>query len=81
MNDNSGPAFPMPSESHPQDGMSLRDYAAIKALPAVITACTGDTRMPGESQPDYFARICYELADAMLKARTAAPAAAPAGEG
>jgi hypothetical protein len=50
-------------------GMQLRDYFAATALPAVIEHCSGDTRKPGEVQADYFARLCYELSDAMLKAR------------
>lgn len=69
----SGPAFPshgsMGEVAH--EGMTLRDYFAAKALPAVIDKCAGDTRKPGESHATYFAAKCYELADAMLKAREA----------
>lgn len=51
------------------EGMSLRDWFAGKALPAVVDRCAGDTRLPGERQVDYFARTAYELADAMIAAR------------
>ena len=51
-------------------GMTLRDYFAAKALPSVI-----DTFAFGNSDPtDYaegIAEGCYEIADAMLKARAA----------
>ncbi|HEY5800925.1 MAG TPA: hypothetical protein VIT92_11940 [Burkholderiaceae bacterium] len=70
-----GPAFPAenagqsgPSTYH-FEGMTLRDYFAAQALPAVIRQCYADTRSPDESQEDYFARACYAVSDAMLKAR------------
>jgi hypothetical protein len=44
--DDGGPAFPMPSESHPQDGMTLRDYFAAKAMQALIAA-KHDAQMRG----------------------------------
>ncbi|MGX9694439.1 hypothetical protein ACTJNK_29150 [Achromobacter anxifer] len=72
---NGGPAFPVPLhpgqsyQGHaPCDGMTLRDYFAAKALPAVVQVCGGDT-MHGMRQADYFAGRAYELADAMLTAR------------
>lgn len=52
-----------------EPGMTLRDYFAAKALPTVIQQCVTDTRNPGESLEDYFARASYVIADAMLKAR------------
>lgn len=60
-----GPAFPMPSELGVHDGksghegMSLRDYFAAAALPAIIA---------GTSQADP-AKTAYVIADAMLYAR------------
>lgn len=62
--------WPSPTELMAKDA-TLRDYFAAKALPAVITQCSGDTRRDGEVQTDYFARVSYELADAMLAARSA----------
>ena len=66
-----GPAFPHTVEYQgagcagvvPHGGMTLRDYFAAKALIA--------TYMNGFAGPDaeHRARICYEMADAMLKAR------------
>jgi hypothetical protein len=61
---NGGPAFPLPKDRHLGDdykcGMSLRDYFAAKAM----------SRIPfGEFETRRVAKICYETADAMLKAR------------
>jgi hypothetical protein len=70
-----GPAFPLPIhkkafDTTPRDfvenragGMTLRDYFAAAALPQV------DLRSHGT--PDDIALECYQLADAMLKAREA----------
>ncbi len=51
--------------------MTLRDYAALVALPAVINTCSGDAyRIATYPSPEaYFAAKAYGLADAMLKAR------------
>ena len=57
-----GPAFPAAVVFHDQvvyeDGMNLRDYFAAKAMPLC----------PLRSHSDA-ARWCYQIADAMLKAR------------
>lgn len=45
-------------------GMSLRDYFAAKAMQALIAA-------PDQGTFDTIAMDAYELADAMLKARSA----------
>ena len=61
-----GPAFPKTpfiEVGTPQNGMSLRDYFAAKALQGVM-ACNGV--YDNEAQ---LAQWCYEQADAMLKAR------------
>ena len=68
-----GPAFPCVYYSEPigsigpqltiKGGMTLRDYFAAAALPQV------DQRSHGT--PDDIALECYQLADAMLKAREA----------
>lgn len=72
--DTGGPAFPCDNvytgngEFHNSQGMTLRDYFAAKALPSVI-----DTFAFGNANPtDYaqgIAEGCYEIADAMLRAR------------
>jgi hypothetical protein len=56
--------------SYIQHGMTLRDYFAGQALPSVILACVNDTVMPGENMTRMFARKSYEMADAMIAART-----------
>jgi len=57
-------------------GMSLRDYFAAAALPAIISGvCAGQHHagmLEGEtSVVPAMARNAYEIADAMLKAREA----------
>jgi len=48
-----------------QDGMTLRDYFAAKALPAIIN----EPSMASDFGRDFIARQAYLMADAMLKAR------------
>ena len=67
MKDTSGPAFPChPGVENPiYDGMTLRDYAAIKAMQGDLVSGV---------HPDNFdatAKRAYKMADAMLKARQA----------
>lgn len=74
--DNSGPAFPVTgrwtdAESRSQPGMSLRDYFAAAALPAIVTAyveangrCIGTDHVRQNCPV-----IAYQFADAMLKER------------
>lgn len=64
-----GPAFPRPaSEAHqhgmhqPQDGMTLRDYFAAKAM---------QTMLQGSGTFESHAEYAYKMADYMLKARSA----------
>lgn len=59
------PAFPMQylDDSY-QVGMQLRDYFASAALTGIITADV-DWSLTAESR----AKIAYETADAMMKAR------------
>jgi hypothetical protein len=59
-----GPAFPTPTHNLQNDGMTLRDYFAAKAMASVI-ARGDDTNRPG------MAEWAYAMADAMLKAREA----------
>lgn len=63
------PAFPQVSTDPDGDlwdpGMSLRDYFAAKALQGLLACPIGDN-----TQTTY-AKLAYEYADAMLKARGA----------
>lgn len=68
---NGGPAFPRPATKDQwgiaQNGMTLRDYFAAKAL------CLGGeffhNYANGCSAPEHMAAVCYEISDAMLKSR------------
>lgn len=63
-----GPAFPIyhGGNFRPQeDGMTLRDYFAAKAMQALLS--DGDWR--ADMLPKDTAHISYVVADAMLKAR------------
>lgn len=77
--DNSEPAFPVPGSEYGGTGtcfgMSLRDYFAAKAMQATITAWEHrDPRKLAQQYrmevADMFACEAYELADAMLAARS-----------
>ena len=64
------PAFPFvetPTTCNVSAGMSLRDYFAAAAIPAVAAKLGGFA-------PTVIASRCYKIADAMLSARTPAPA-------
>ena len=71
---NNPPAFPttkpLDSWGDPNQGMTLRDYFAAKALPSVIDDWlnTGDIFQDPEIA-EVIGRDCYIVADAMLKAR------------
>ena len=72
MSKNGGPAFPGPYADEQgkievlwkQHGMTLRDYFAAAALQGRLADHTADL------YPDERARDAYELADAMLEARS-----------
>lgn len=75
-----GPAFPHHivcengwAETQKLQGMTLRDYFAAKAMPAVYTEYCEDARATGfdEGWIDGVAHDAYAMADAMLKARDA----------
>lgn len=78
--DNSGPAFPTPHVYMPDGnimfgafGMSLRDYFASKAMhSAWATWHEGyfDLNKDSDTAIDDIARLSYQMADAMLKARS-----------
>ena len=61
------PAFPVIGGGVNSMGMTLRDYFAAKALNALLFDPNADAADIG--MPDTYARMAYEYADAMLKAR------------
>lgn len=70
---NGGAAFPVAGsdQNYPNEGMTLRDYFAAKAMPDLIA---GYSRNQGsgpylDASPDEIAYWAYRYADAMLKAR------------
>lgn len=60
-----GPAFPVHERDWP--GMTLRDYFAAKAMQGML-ATDGETN--GYYEPAMVAEKAYQVADAMLQART-----------
>ncbi len=70
MNDKTGgPAFPRPfsgGTQYAQEGMTLRDYFAAKAMQIVLYQCDF---FPDTDWRDGVAMDAYKMADAMLKAR------------
>ena len=70
MKDTGGPAFPTIPENYmgmdpPGEGMTLRDYFAAKAMQAHLTHDGSD-----DVNEIGVAKWAYEMADAMLKARS-----------
>ena len=66
-----GPAFPVPMP-HMNLGLSVRDYFAAQALPAVVAHAVHvrETMIrPGDFNFSEMGRTAYLLADAMLRAR------------
>ena len=72
MKDTGGPAFPChPGIENPiYDGMTLRDYAAIKAMQGILASNTEHEHEDAHIF-DAIAEASYKQADAMLKARQA----------
>jgi len=64
MKNNDIQAFPMRKQVVLQQGMTLRDYFAGKAMNAALSTPTQQ-----EIGIERMANSCYEIADAMLKAR------------
>ena len=60
-------AFPTPAHNLQNDGMTLRDYFAAKAMQGMLSENSG-IRYPN----DELVRFAYDLADAMMEARNAA---------
>lgn len=86
--ENGGPAFPQISEigdiCYTNNGMTIRDYFAAKAMPLAYKFWMEDFYHPDsvnkvegleyertdfEDNISLIAESCYEMADAMLKAR------------
>lgn len=65
-----GPAFPTPAHNLQNDGATLRDYFAAKAMQGLIS-CPDWLDGAGEEVdvPNCMASAAYAMADAMLKAR------------
>ena len=63
--DKGGPAFPSHGSMGEvaQEGMTLRDYFAAKAMQAIVSN--------GDVDPQKISQASYIIADAMLKARQA----------
>ena len=61
-----GPAYPTPAGVQHNDGMTLRDYFAAAALKGQAHRFAH----PHEYR-ELLAQDCYDIADAMLKAREA----------
>lgn len=68
------PAFPVSTiDGYNNDGMELRDYFAAKAMQGIISnnyysmIISGNTELP---EPKYLSEFSYQIADAMLIART-----------
>ena len=70
---NGGPAFPVAGSDHnyPIEGMTLRDYMAIKAMAAIVRRYDGHSFGGGPASPQYreLAVDAYYIADEMLRAR------------
>ena len=62
------PVLPTAGELNAEPGMSLRDYFAAKAAPALLRLCQQDAH-EGQGYLSYCAGLSYKMADAMLKER------------
>ena len=68
-----GPAFPIkgPVMTSDEQGMTLRDYFAAKAMPVHMAALSTWDAGSQEAWQNEIARLSYTTADAMLRAREA----------
>lgn len=69
--DTGGYAFPTNPTfyGHDCDGMTLRDYIAIKAMQAIITGSMADGTKFANNDSERVSIVAFFVADAMLKAR------------
>lgn len=71
MTDTGGSAFPVPTERN-EEGMSLRDYFAAKAMQGLLCSAGGsDTTNDNLADINFhtLANESFQIAEAMLKAR------------
>lgn len=61
-------AFPK-ATTYGSSGMTMRDYFAGQVLPTIADHSTYFENLEGEGYGEKVARVCYQLADAMLKQR------------
>ena len=64
-----GPAFPTPTHNLNNDGMTLRDYFAAKAMQTLLGSEYTSEHGLHEGWMDAMAHEAYMVADAMLKQR------------
>ena len=72
MTDKDTPAFPtLADNGHTmnQDGMTLRDYFAAKAMQPFLTGAVLPTKKDRDEWLPNLAEVAYEAADAMIEAR------------
>ena len=72
--DDCGPAFPIPAGPEPRtndyfDGMTLRDYLAGQALSGELASQRDEVIYTTKNDQKGLADWCYQMADAMLKAK------------
>lgn len=60
-------AFPVNNIAQPEQGMTLRDYFAAKAIHIVMAGHS----ISNPEWKDDVAKSCYEIADAMMRERNA----------
>ena len=66
---NDCPAFPSTHPHGTEDGMTLRDYFAAKAMPVHMAALSTWDAGSQEAWQKEISRLSYMTADAMIKAR------------
>jgi hypothetical protein len=59
-------AFPVNNIAQPEQGMTLRDYFAAKAMPSLIKTLENHITTPND-----VAKLSYQYADAMMRERNA----------
>lgn len=64
--ENKKPSNPnaFPNDYNFDDGMTLRDYFANSAMQGILS-----NNLPHFGQPEFYAEVVYQIADAMLKQR------------